>query len=441
MAVHLDRRALLKTFGWATLAGAAGAFEPVASASAQGAAARTAPPPAGAMRVSLANGIILHAGETSMELYHRHPHDPKEEVVQPEDIRLQTRLVMRNHKEVLDWMGLDWKHVVKLTRYQKRMDESAQIDAVLASYFKDGIPPTTVYEIAGLSSPQARLEIDMWVDPGDGRAPATPGPVKGIDSVFPRPEVTDRMAYAPGIKIPRDMDLLFFSGLTAYPWDVDPWSPGGYTVPADPAARAKVMTDNVQSVLTAAGIGWQNIVNNVNYTAPGGGPVNFREHWDKYSPCSTSLRVTDIGIPGTNVLYQLNAAAPRKPISARGLAPGIEPILHRPGVALRDLPGAPAIRVSSDVDLLFFSAIAAANGAGLADGVDKALKAEGIGWQNVVLLAVTGDIAATGALRPKLGEWRPCLTRRGIGTGIAGASVICEVTAVAPRRRATRATN
>jgi 2-iminobutanoate/2-iminopropanoate deaminase len=125
----------------------------------------------------LSNGIIPHAGETSMELCHKHPHDPREEIVQPEDIRLQTRLVMRNHKEILDWMGLGWKNVVKLTRYQKRMDESKQIEEVLASYFKEWWPPMTVYEISGLSSPQARVEIDMWVVPNETRVVAgSPAP-------------------------------------------------------------------------------------------------------------------------------------------------------------------------------------------------------------------------------------------------------------------------
>jgi hypothetical protein len=41
-------------------------------------------------RASLANGIIPHSGETAMDLYHHHPHLDKEEIVQPEDIRLQT---------------------------------------------------------------------------------------------------------------------------------------------------------------------------------------------------------------------------------------------------------------------------------------------------------------------------------------------------------------
>ena len=121
------------------------------------------------VRLPLMNGIIPHAGGTAMELYHKHPHDPREEVVQPDDIRLQARLTMRNHKEILDWVGLGWRNVVKLTRYQTRMDESPQIEAVLRSYFKDWWPAMTIYEVSGLSSPQARLEIDMWVAPAGAR--------------------------------------------------------------------------------------------------------------------------------------------------------------------------------------------------------------------------------------------------------------------------------
>jgi enamine deaminase RidA (YjgF/YER057c/UK114 family) len=436
MTVHVDRRTLLKTLGCATVAAGASGVGSMTRAWAQSGPARPSAARLALARATLQNGIILHAGETSMELYHRHPHDPKEEIVQPEDIRLQTRLTMRNHKEILDWMGLGWKNVVKLTRYQKRMDESAQIEEVLASYFKDELPPMTVYEINGLSSPQARLEIDMWINPGDGRAPATAGPVKGIDSIFPRPEVTDRMAYAPGIKIPRDMDLLFFSGLTAYPWEVDPWNPGPFAIPSDPAARARLATEHLDGVLKMAGIGWQHIINNVNYTAPAGGGINFRERWGTYSPCSTSLRVADTGVPGATVLYQLNAAAPRKAIAgARGVVGGIEPILHRSGVALKDLPGAPAMRVSSDVDLVFFSGITGGDDQTLADNVDRALKSAGLSWQHTVLLALTGEVGDTRAIHARLGEWRPCLTRRAVGTGIQGARVMCEVTAVSPRRR------
>jgi enamine deaminase RidA (YjgF/YER057c/UK114 family) len=169
----MDRRSLLKAFGWGSIAASAGGAIPTLTPALVEASLAQAPAigRAGArvmfIRAPLGNGIIPHAGETSMELYHRHPHDPKEEIVQPEDIRLQTRLLMRNHKEILDWVGLGWRNVVKVTRYQKRMEESKAIEEVLASYFKGWWPAMTVYEVTGLSSPQARLEMDMWVVPNE----------------------------------------------------------------------------------------------------------------------------------------------------------------------------------------------------------------------------------------------------------------------------------
>jgi enamine deaminase RidA (YjgF/YER057c/UK114 family) len=176
MSPPLDRRELLKTLGWGTvIVGAGGAIEALAPAWAQN--APPAPPRAGTPRISfvrapLASGIIVHAGGTSLDLYHQHPHVPEEEALQPDDIRLQTRLCLLNHKEILDWMGLGWRNVVKLRRYQKRMSESKQIEEVMADYFKDWWPAMTAVEIGVLSSPQARLEIDMWVVPDASRVQA-----------------------------------------------------------------------------------------------------------------------------------------------------------------------------------------------------------------------------------------------------------------------------
>jgi hypothetical protein len=88
MPFDRNRRRLLKTLASATVASAAGAVTPIAPAWAQNPAPRPGSPRLTFSRAPLRNGIIIHAGETSMELYHRHPHDPREEVVQPEDIRL-----------------------------------------------------------------------------------------------------------------------------------------------------------------------------------------------------------------------------------------------------------------------------------------------------------------------------------------------------------------
>ena len=168
MAVYLDRRQLIRTAASGALALASAPLVSSLDLDAQ----RPSPAPLPSVRVaphfvrvSLASGIVALSGQTSMDLAHAHPHDPRDEAVQPDDIRLQTRLVMRNQKEVLDWAGLGWHSVVKLTRYQTRMDESPQIEAVLRSYFGEWWPPQTVCEVSELASPRSRIAIDMWVAP------------------------------------------------------------------------------------------------------------------------------------------------------------------------------------------------------------------------------------------------------------------------------------
>ena len=456
MPTCVNRRELLKSLGWGCLAIApGGATASVMPAWAEAAAAQGNPPRAGIPRIMFAraplqNGIVPHSGETSMDLYHNHPHFEREEIVQPDDIRLQTRLTMLNHKEKLDWMGLDWRHVVKLTRYQKSFGDSQQVEEVLASYFRDTWPPMAVYEINGLSSPQAGIEIDMWVvpEPGSERYAATPGPVEGISVVLPRPEMP-KTGYAPALMIGRDMDLIFISGVSPYPWDVDPWSPGAFKLPSDDAGLAKMATDNLDQVVQAAGITWRHLIFRVTYAAPGGGRIDFGARQGDHQACSTSLRVTDTGIPGVDVLYQMTAAAPRRNQPSQGPIPGVEPLLVRPGMSL-----APAIRVSSDLDLIYFSGItaypmdvdpwnpgsfrlpqdSAAQEKMLADNVERTLKSAGITWQNIVLLARTGEDAGLSSMTERMGNWRPCRTTRAVPSGVPGAKVMCDITAVAPHQ-------
>ena len=168
MAVYLDRRQLIRTVGSGALALAGAPLVSSFDLAAQRRTPASLPSARVAphfVRVSLANGLVALSGQTSMDLGHAQPHDPREEAVQPDDIRLQTRLVMRNQKEVLDWAGLGWHSVVKMTRYQTRMDESPQIEAVLRSYFGEWWPPQTVCEVSALPSPRSRVAIDMWVAP------------------------------------------------------------------------------------------------------------------------------------------------------------------------------------------------------------------------------------------------------------------------------------
>jgi len=117
-------------------------------------------PYAPAVSVLMPAELIFLSGATASPLYHRHPHVP-EEHVQPDDIREQTRRAMENIKIVLDYKGLDWRNVIKVTKYLTDMREADAMHEVMNRYFGDWRPASTTICINNLSSPGARIEIEM----------------------------------------------------------------------------------------------------------------------------------------------------------------------------------------------------------------------------------------------------------------------------------------
>ena len=101
-------------------------------------------------------------GATPSPLYHKHPHIEAEHI-HPHDIRDQTRLAMENIKLVLDEVGANWRDVVKVTKYLTDMSDFDGMHATLATYFGDWRPASTTLCISQLSSPGARVELDMII--------------------------------------------------------------------------------------------------------------------------------------------------------------------------------------------------------------------------------------------------------------------------------------
>lgn len=117
-------------------------------------------PYAPAVEITEPSVLVFISGATASPLYHQHPHVP-EEHVQPDDIREQTRRCMENVKLVLDARGLTWRHVVKITKYLTDMREADGMHAVMNEYFGDWRPASTMVCVNNLSSPGARVELDM----------------------------------------------------------------------------------------------------------------------------------------------------------------------------------------------------------------------------------------------------------------------------------------
>ena len=117
-------------------------------------------PYAPAIEVTGASQILFLSGATASPLYHQHPHVNEEHVL-PDDIEEQTRRCMASIKSVLDAKGLDWRNVVKITKYLTDMREADAMHAVMNEYFGDYRPASTLLCINNLSSPGARVELDM----------------------------------------------------------------------------------------------------------------------------------------------------------------------------------------------------------------------------------------------------------------------------------------
>src|SRR5262249_44638190 len=117
-------------------------------------------PYAPAVRIVGACDLMFISGATASPLYHRHPH-VDEEHVHPHDIGEQTRRAMDSIKLVLDTAGAGFRDVVKVTKYLTDIRDFDGMHAAMAPYFDGWRPASTTLCVNQLSSPGARVEIDM----------------------------------------------------------------------------------------------------------------------------------------------------------------------------------------------------------------------------------------------------------------------------------------
>ena len=66
-------------------------------------------------------------------------------------------------KSILDEAGATWKDVVKVTKYPTDIRDGDGMHKTMQAYFGDWRPASTMVCINQLSSPGARVELDMIV--------------------------------------------------------------------------------------------------------------------------------------------------------------------------------------------------------------------------------------------------------------------------------------
>jgi 2-iminobutanoate/2-iminopropanoate deaminase len=128
-------------------------------------------PYAPAIEVTGAGRILFISGATASPLYHQHPH-VKEEHVLPDDIEEQTRRAMESIKMVLDARQLTWRHVAKVTKYLTDIREMDAVNRTMNEYLGDHRPASTLLCVNNLSSPGARVELEM-IAVGPSEPPGT----------------------------------------------------------------------------------------------------------------------------------------------------------------------------------------------------------------------------------------------------------------------------
>ena len=117
-------------------------------------------PYAPAIRVEAPGDLLIISGATPSPLYHKHPHQLHEHN-HPVSIKDQTRNAMETIKTILDHQGLTWTDVIKVTKYLTDMRDMDGMVQVLGEYFGDWTPTSTTVCVNQLSTPGARVELDM----------------------------------------------------------------------------------------------------------------------------------------------------------------------------------------------------------------------------------------------------------------------------------------
>lgn len=119
-------------------------------------------PYAPAISIVGASDLMFVSGATPSPLYHDHPHIESQHN-HPCDITEQTQMVMANLKLVLDKAGAKWTDVVKITKYLTDMRDFDGLHRELNRHFGSWHPASTTICVNQLSSPGARIEIDLVV--------------------------------------------------------------------------------------------------------------------------------------------------------------------------------------------------------------------------------------------------------------------------------------
>ncbi len=112
------------------------------------------------IKVRAGTDLLYLSGCTALPLYHAHPHVVKD-LRFPQDVKEQTRLVLKNIKKVLDAAGATFRDVVVANIFVTDMDDQDKIGEVMGEFFQGHFPTSTLVEIRRLVVDGLKLEVEV----------------------------------------------------------------------------------------------------------------------------------------------------------------------------------------------------------------------------------------------------------------------------------------
>lgn len=86
--------------------------------------------------------------------------DPATGILNTKDITIETTLVMKNIKAILNEAGMDFSNIVKTTIFLKNMDDFAKVNEIYGSNFAGDFPARETVQVSKLPK-DANVEITV----------------------------------------------------------------------------------------------------------------------------------------------------------------------------------------------------------------------------------------------------------------------------------------
>lgn len=329
------------------------------------------------------------------------------------DVKKQTKDTLDNIAATLKAGGSSLANAASVMVYLKNAADFAAMNEVYATYFpKDPPARTTVVLTQPLANADGLVEISMVAIP-DGGERTVIHPADWIKSPAP---------YSYGIK---SGNTLFLAGL------VSRNGKDNAVVKGDLAAQTKVVMDNGAAILKEAGMGFGDIVSSrVWVTEASNQPMNdvYRTYWEGLTPPARAAVRADLTSP--DYLVEVTMIAVKDPSRKAVIPPNAD------GTPGRAAGGnlSPAIQVGNR---LYIAGMLGSTPANKGDAkaqtaealtrIERALKAAGFDWSNVVdSLVYMPDISKFQDMNAAYREvfTKDFPARATIGVGLGGDALV-----------------